>query len=274
MKNTPFHSVGSGPTTLHFAHANGFAPKVYTQFLTQLGTQHSVVSVHHRPLWQTEIPSEETDLWRMTAHDMIKAFDRQGWRGVIGVGHSLGAVATMYAALERPELFSHLVLLEPVFLPPEFIAFTKSDAYDPSNNPMVKAARRRRDRWESREAAWERFRPKPNFARFSDAALWDYVNHAIHIENNEAVLTWSKEWESRFYSIPALDVWDHIANITHPTLAIRASDTDTVFPQAWELWQQIQPSATFKQMENVGHLLMLEEPEATANLIIEWLSDV
>ena len=40
-------------------------------------------------------------------------------------------------------------------------------------------------------------------------------------------------------------MWDELPALAHPTLAIRATESDTLYPDAWALWQTLQPSATF-----------------------------
>ena len=72
---------------------------------------------------------------------------RGGWRDVIGVGHSLGGVLTLYAAIRRPDLFRALVFIDPVFLPPAVLAQVAARnageaIYDMQ---LVQSARRRRD---------------------------------------------------------------------------------------------------------------------------------
>ena len=119
----PYSTFGTPTATpLHFAHANGFPPPVYRQFLDLLGEQYSVTAIHHRPMWDSSDPWQTLQSWRPIADDMIRFLDQQNARDIIGVGHSLGAVSTLYAAIERPEFFSKLIFIEPVFLPPEFVA--------------------------------------------------------------------------------------------------------------------------------------------------------
>ncbi len=271
----PFSTFGT-PTAppLHFAHANGFPPPVYRRFLDLIGQQHRVTAVHHRPLWDDRDPWEELQSWRPIADDMIRFLDEQNARDIIGVGHSLGAVSTLYAAIERPEFFSKLIFIEPVFLPPEFIASIQSMSVEDQkiHNPMVKAALHRRNQWATREEAWERFRGKKNFARFTDAALWDYVN-AITAPNDDGFgLIYPRDWEARFYSMPPRDIWELVPQLTHPTLAIRATDSNTLFPKAWALWQEKQPDATFIELSELGHLLMLENPQLVAKTVLNWLA--
>ncbi|NHZ72135.1 MAG: alpha/beta fold hydrolase, partial [Aquificales bacterium] len=190
---------------------------------------------------------------------------------VIGVGHSLGSVATMYAAVQRPELFRALVLIEPVFLPPQILQMAAANPEAVAEQPFVQRALNRRNRWESRQAAFDRFRNKSVFARWSDDALWDYVNNGTHEENGEFVLTYPREWEGRVYAMPPLSVWERIPQVTQPTLAIRATETDTLFPDPWQLWQELQPAATFVELEDLGHMLPMERPLLIAQTIQNWL---
>src|SRR3546814_3720045 len=69
------------------------------------------------------------------------------------MGHSYGAALTVRAAAENPHLFRALVLLDPILLPTSLWLGTRLLARL-GRNPMSRAARRRRDRWPSREEAW------------------------------------------------------------------------------------------------------------------------
>ena len=140
-----------------------------------------------------------------------------------------------------------------------------------AEQPFVLWALNRRNRWESWQAAFDRFREKSVFERWSDEALWDYVNNGTHEEDGEFVLTYPREWESRVYGKPPLSVWERIPQITQPTLALRATETDTLHPEPWQLWQELQPAATFVEMEGVGHMLTMERPLLVAETIQDWL---
>lgn len=269
----PFIDFGGNGRILHFAHPNAYPPAGFRQFLRPLTEHFHVYAVEHRPLWPGSQPEEMHD-WTVIADDLIRFFDQMGWQQVIGVGHSLGAVATLYAAVSRPDLFSHLVLIEPVFLPPEVLQVTAENPEGGAFNPMVAGSLKRRNRWESREAAFTRFRRKTVFARFSDEALWDYVNSATEkTERGEIVLRFPREWEARFYSMPPQGVWQALPQVTQPTLAIRAAESDTLWPQAWQHWQEKQPTATFVELPDCGHMLTLERPFQADQLILNYLNN-
>jgi len=268
----PFIDFGGNGRILHFAHPNAYPPAGFRQFLEPLAENFHVYAVEHRPLWPGSRPEEMTG-WRIIADDLIRFFDQMGWQQVIGVGHSLGAVATLYAAVSRPDLFSQLILIEPVMLPPAILQKIAENPEAGAFTKMVDGALKRRKRWASRQVAFDRFRRKSVFNRFSDEALWDYVNSATRKMDNESFeLVYPREWEARFYSMPPFHVWEAIKQLTQPTLAIRAAETDTVFPQAWQLWQELQPDATFVEVPDCGHMLTLERPSQVAAIVQNYLS--
>jgi pimeloyl-ACP methyl ester carboxylesterase len=267
----PFDRFGDSGELIHFAHANGYPPGTYRQFLESLGKDYRVLAIQHRPIWATAPPETMTD-WRMVTDDLIALLDSQNAQNIVGIGHSLGGVATMYAALQRPDLFRALILIEPVFLPEQALSMIRENpSLNPFDLPLVKTAMRRRDQWPDRQAAFDHFRPKAVFRRFSDETLWDYVNYGLKADAAGVSLVYSREWEARFYSLPPTDVWSCVPRIAQPTLAIRGSETDTIFPQAWQMWQDLQPQAQFVEMQNVGHMLTMEQPKAVAQIVRDFI---
>jgi len=272
--NIPFHDFGGNGPILHFAHANAYPPACYRQFISPFLAHYRVPAICHRPLWPGSNPADLQGDWDIIADDLITFLTQQGWENVIGMGHSLGAVATLYAAVKRPSLFRALILIEPVFLPPQVLQVAAAYPERAAELPLVLSARRRRHRWPSRQAAFDRFRQKQIFARWSDEALWDYVNEGLREDGDEVILAFPREWEARIYANPPQAVWDTLPQVTQPTLGLRAAETDTIFPDAWQLWQAKQPQAAFRQMEGVGHMLTMERPLATAETILDWLQTI
>lgn len=279
----PYTNFGGHGPTLHFSHPNAYTPGSFRGFLAPLTAHFHVLAAHHRPLWHlspghgaADAPEGFIDwTWDAIADDLLRFLDEQKLEQIIGVGHSLGAVATMMAARKEPQRFRALVLIEPVFLPPHVLQAIRAHPKLAAERPFVLAALRRRDRWPSRADAFARFREKPVFARWSDEALWEYVNDGLHADpaTGEIVLSYPREWEARFYARPPTNVWDELPALGHPTLAIRATESDTLYPDAWALWQTLQPSATFVEMDGVGHMLTAEAPEDVAGVVIHWLED-
>jgi pimeloyl-ACP methyl ester carboxylesterase len=267
----PFLDFGGEGPELHFAHANAYTPGAYWPFLSHLTDNFHVLGLKQRPLWPGQPPRQLND-WSLFADDLIAFLDQQALQGVIGVGHSLGAVATMMAAVRRPELFRVLVLIEPVFLAPAVLEMARQYPEQAFEIPLVRIARKRRDRWPTRAEAFAHFRQKKVFSRLSDEALWSYVNHALCDDaDGQVTLCFPAIWEAQIYGTPPTDVWQLLPQLSQPTLAMRATETDTLLSPAWTLWQEIQPDATFVEVPSAGHLLPLEYPAATAEKIYGFL---
>ena len=272
----PFFDFGGQGPQIHFAHANGYPPECYRRLLASLLDDYRVTAIYQRPLWPHSQP-QELSSWRQLGDDLLQLFDQQGLNDIIAIGHSLGAVATMYAALQRPELFRALVLIEPVFLMPALLQqiAARGTPLGADEFDLVRIANSRRSRWASRQEAFDHFRPKRVFARLSDEALWDYVYYGLRKdETGEVALTYSPEWEAMIYALPPTDVWELLPQVTPPTLAIRGRETDTLVPVAWQLWRMSQPQAEFVELEDVGHLLTMEAPERVAAVIQEFLNKI
>lgn len=234
--------------------------------------QYRIVGACHRPLWPGSRP-EDTWNWELISDDLLRFLDQLGAvDNIIGIGHSMGAIATMYAAVKRPELFRCLVLMEPIFLHPFVLQMVEVNPDALNELPLIRNTYQRRQRWESREEAFSHFRAKSVFTRWSDDALWYYVNHALNeLDSGEVVLAYSREWEVQFYTRPPLDVWQKIPQITLPILAIRGVESDALFPEAWQMWQEIQPQTTFVEIEGTGHMLLMEKPDQVAEVMRRFL---
>jgi len=270
----PSKDFGGVGQRLLFAHANAYPPGTYRALLERLSKSYRVLAVKHRPLWGRKNP-EDLLKWEQIAKDIIAFCDQNGFRRLIGVGHSLGAVANMMAALERPDLFQVLVLIEPVFLLPAILdQFADEDNIDNRSQwPWVATALNRRNLWPSQQEAYDHFRGKKVFIRWSNEVLLDYISSGLRLnKQGDFELIYPREWEARIYALPPTEVWNIISQIEQPTLAVRGADSDALSSKAWALWQESQPLATFVELADLGHLLPMESPLILADTILEFLN--
>ena len=74
-----------------------------------------------RPLWPDSNPNDIQD-WKPFSDDLLRflAAARQP-APVIGVGHSIGAIVTLRAALRDPGKFRALILIDPVLFVPSHL---------------------------------------------------------------------------------------------------------------------------------------------------------
>ena len=239
----PYEDFGGKGPILHFAHPNAYPPACFTPILEPLSENYHVVAMHHRPLWPGHEP-DEFENWQVIAGDLYRFLTQRGYEQIIGVGHSLGAVATMKVAYQHPELFRALVLIEPVFLEPQILNILAANPGVFAEQPLVTRALKRRTTWPDRQTAFDHYRAKSVFDRWSDEALWYYVNEGfVETEEGDLTLAFSREWEAKIYSSLPLRVWEELPRVPQPTLAIRGAESDTLTQEAWQLWQELQPGA-------------------------------
>lgn len=269
----PFIDFGGNGDTIHFAHANGFPPATYQTLIDNLKSNHHLVSMKLRPLWPNSDYSEFKN-WETVGDDLIKFLDQQGLKNIIGMGHSFGGIATVIAAFKRPDLFSRLVLFEPVVLPSWVYLMTNflPRYFLKKSNPIVKSTLVRTDNWESKEAAFNHFRPKKLFADVGDKELLDYINAGTSEEKSGTVsLTYSKEWEAQVY-MTFSNPWGYITNLQTPYLALRGETSTTIREETWRKWQKLKGSNVLIQFDDCGHLLPIEKPEEMAKTILSYLN--
>lgn len=269
MKMIDFGGAGS---PVHFAHANGYPPGSYQRMLAPVVERHRVEAIRFRPLW--EPADEQSDIrgWHLLAHDLIELIEQRFDEPVIGVGHSMGGVATLFAAVERPALFRSLILIDPVFLPLKYVlALRLSPERHRQRMPLIRKARNRPHHWPDRQAAFDFHRRARAFQRLSDGALWDYIRAGTRDTPDGVELAYPGAWEARVYgTVP--HVWRRLARCRVPMLGIRGVDSSVVDRSAWLRWQRVKSDASFVEIPDSGHLVPMEQPTRTAAAILDYLA--
>jgi len=290
---TDFEDFGGKGPLVHFSHANGYPPQSYRQLIDLLTPNHHVIASYHRPLWRPPLNPKEVTSWHDLADDLILYLDTRVKQKVYGVGHSLGAVVTLFAAIKRPDLFKGVILIEPVIMPARIMfVFGLSPLFIKKKIPIIKKALSRVDTWDSKQDAFDFHRKKRVFQKISDQALWDYIDCGTELAPNnlapnnlapnnlapnksedgkKVTLTFSKAWEVHCYTLMP-NLWPYIDKCPVPVLGIRGGDSDVLLPSAWQRWQRKTPSHQFVEIPETSHLLPFENPKAITDLIVRMTS--
>lgn len=263
---------GTGPV-LHLAHANGFPSGTYRKLIERLTPRYHVFTVRGRWLVPESDPLSMRD-WDDMAEDLAQALLARGLEGVVGVGHSMGGVATLLASVKHPQLFRAVVALDPVLVTGKRLlllhALTLLGLR--SRIPPASLARRRRDTWNSREEAAASYRKKPLFARFDPECFQDYITHGLtEAPGGGLRLTIPKAWEARIFETSPRAVWRQLRSVPVPTLVVRGGDSDTLTPEALERVQRTLPRGQSGVLPGTTHLFPLEQPEACATRMLAFL---
>jgi len=262
-------------TPLLFAHANGYPPACYKPLFSQL-PDYKILAMRQRPLWAGSEPAELKD-WRQLSEDLIRFLDEQKINKTIAIGHSVGGIAVLRAALNHPERFERVILLDPVLFPPSFIrAYQVAHALGLAArlHPLVPAAQRRRRTFSDRERVVKSYRKKKVFRYFSDEALEAYVNGITCPDGDAFKLCYSAAWEVQIYVSGVwrdMEIWRALAYLVPPLLIVRGEATDTFYEKTGGLVQKKLPNATIVGIPKSTHLLPLERPRDVANAIKSFL---
>jgi len=265
----PFHNFGGDGETIHFAHANGYPPESYRQLLSPLTSDYKVLGMLQRPLWDNSDYNEIKN-WHQLADDMIQFFDEQSLKGVVGVGHSLGAIVSVLAASKRPDLFKKLILIEPVIFPKLMTAVNHLMPMSLRKKyvPVAKVALKRKDHWSTEQEIFDSYRKKKIFALLSDASIWDWIKAGIvpHKEGG-VTLRFTKQWEAHIYAT-VTNVLDALDKLTVPFYIMRGAKTNVISDKMWIKLNRKYPTERLIEYKNATHLLPLELQETVANDIL------
>jgi pimeloyl-ACP methyl ester carboxylesterase len=214
--------------------------------------------------------------WRPLADDLIAAFDDLGLRGIIGIGHSLGGVSTMWAAIRRPDLFRAVVLIDPVILSPSRLrALHQLRLVGLERRlPIVRAALRRRRTWPTRQACYDHLVDKPFFARWPAASLEAYVAAGTRECADPQLgveLVYPPEWEAHIFATTPTDIWRDVPHLQTAALILRGEHSDTFCSRSQARVARLLPWASLVTIPNTGHLLPMEDPVATGAAIQSFL---
>ena len=187
-----------------FSHATGFHGRVFDKTINDLDpSQFSCYTFdqrgHGQSPWPEGVPQQGDTLsnWDGFGADVLQMgryvqqqhphTDSCATGGVVGVGHSQGASALLLAALQQPNLFSALVLYEPVVFPPLWRGLSKAFSLF-SESPLALSARKRRMEFSSLQEALKNFASKPPMNTFHADVLEDYVRHGTAAVAGEGVI--------------------------------------------------------------------------------------
>jgi len=275
----PAIDFGGTGEKLIFLHANGYPPDCYRPLITHLTTQYHVTAMVQRPLWPDSKPDDIQD-WRPLTEDFLRFLGAHQIGPVVCVGHSMGGITLLQAALWKPECFKAIVLLDPVLFPPYFITFwslMRALKLGQRFHPLVVGTRRRLRRFDDLQELYDRYRRKSVFRYLDDQSLRAYVEGiACRNDGDGYQLCYSVDWEIQIYLTSIwrdMDIWRKLPELKIPTLIVRGAETNTFWEHTGWLVKRKQPTIRVETLEKSTHLVPLEKPSEVSYLIQSFLEE-
>ena len=253
---------------LHFAHANGFPAKVYSHLFHLLDDQFEIIHVD-RLAHDSRFPVENG--WRKQGDEIIEFLETAGDRPVLGVGHSFGASSTFIAAAKRPDLFSGIIMLDPVAMNgfKGYVAALLKKLHMTDRVTPARHSANRRRHWPSLLSAEQYFKSKALFRNFHEQCLQDFVNHGLEKTSGGYELYFKVEQEMAVYR-NAPTHFDRLKGKLKsvPGIIINADKTNVAFDGTVRRIAR-QQNFELKTIEGT-HMFPLEQPGLTAQLIKQF----
>ena len=246
---------------IHFAHANGFPANSYSYFFSYL-KGYAVNSIN--TMGHDNYPVSEN--LSFLADELINYVSNGNDKPVIGIGHSSGGAAILFAAAKRPELFKQVILIDPVLLGSKkrlAIKLSKLLGLWSKFSPANKA-RKRRKFFEDKAEAFQYYSTKALFKDFDENCFKDYIEHGLKPNGQNYELLFSPMVEG--------DIFDNVPtyiprDLTEINATILYASNSNLFGQTdvnW--WKKNHPEFDLKCFEG-NHLFPFEQPEAAAKAI-------
>ncbi|MGZ4790732.1 MAG: alpha/beta fold hydrolase [Ilumatobacteraceae bacterium] len=251
---------GDRPVLL-ISHATGFHGYCYQPFARALATRFHSIAFDYRGHGDTPQPAHVDVDWNRYADDS-EAVALSLTRPLAAFGHSMGGACLLITAHRHPDLFSHLVLYEPIVFSPDVV----SEGGSPQ---LADGARRRRSVFESFDAAYTNFASKPPLDKFTPDALAAYVRHGFREgEDGQIHLKCRPEQEAATFEMALdQDTWDLLPEITVPVVVIcGALVPDSPARHSRPVAERL-PNGTYLQVDELDHFGPMTHPEMLAALV-------
>jgi len=251
------------PETVFFAHANGFPSGTYAKLFAALGPEFNVKHLDqhgHDPRFPVE------DNWGALVDELLHHLEGEA-EPVWGVGHSLGGVLHLHAALRQPERYRGVIMLD-------------SPLLGSADQWLIRAAKRfglidritpagrtlgRRERFSDPQSALAYFRSKALFRGFDPDCLQAYIEHGLKPDGQGLRLAFDPDTEIRIYrSVPHVSP-ARPSRLELP-LAVIGGEASRVVLRHHARNARRLPRGEFHLVPG-GHMFPLERPVETAQLI-------
>jgi len=252
---------GDGPPLL-MAHATGFCAGVMGPLAARLVPGWHCLAFDARGHGDTLTPSGLDWNWDSFADDVLAVVDGLGLQRPYGFGHSSGGAALLDAEARRPGTFAALWCFEPIVWP------VVDEALAASRKPLIAGALRRRDRFASREEAYENFSSKPPLESLDAKALRAYVDCGFTADSAGVRLRCPPYVEASIYRQGlAHDGFTRLGHVGCPVTIARGGDSLAVEADVARAQVDALPDATLLTLPGLGHFGPLEDLAGVAAAI-------
>lgn len=263
---------------LLLVHGTGFCAQVFARLAVTVSARFHCWAVDLRGHGVSLTPEGLDYAWTGLAADVLAAVDGIAAAGapLAAVGHSAGGAALLLAEADRPGTFSQLWCYEPIVWPDPTAARDRAEW-------LADGARRRRDRFPSRDEAYANFAAKPPFNALAPACLRAYVEHGFEDEDGDdgkgddgnggdgvgVQLRCRPEVEAAVYRQGVVgDRFHRLAEVRCPVVVASGARTEAITPAIAQRQVDALPAGRLRVFNRLAHFGPLEDPQSVGEAIL------
>ncbi|MBA2710402.1 MAG: alpha/beta hydrolase [Tatlockia sp.] len=256
---------------IHFAHGNGFPSPCYKQLFDELQSRFDccyIDKIGHNPHFPVQ------DNWHFLVDELIDSVKTKANKPVIAIGHSVGGVLSLLAAIEQPSLFKAVIMLDSP-LPGRFksslILLAKTLGVIDTLTP-AHLARRRRQFWQSREELLTYLKSRPLFKSFTNECLEDYIDYGLQKTANGYTLRFDRHIEYLIYRTVPHRLYAYEGQLSVPAALIYGDKSEIVDRFDVRYMKRKYNIKSYKMKGS--HMLTMEHPKEVAGEIVKALDAI
>lgn len=260
-------------------HGNGFAIDGYRVFYEPLLADYDVVLIDMRNHGRSPVSRRSAHHYQRLALDVGEIREgigrTFGEKTTVGVFHSFSARAAMKHAVEEGWVWDALILFDPPSVPPE--SHPLYEAMRQFEARLVDWSLGRQNSFASVDELIASFREGRAQSRWRDEARVDMAHAILHkAGEGRFELAFPRELEALIYlQALSLDLWPQASQFGGPTKLIGADPAMKGTPPTALANRALgtENGFVYEHVENGGHLLQIEEPEACRKAMLSFLRE-
>ncbi len=259
---------GPGPTLI-MMHATGFLPWLWHPIARQLNEQCRIICPYFCDHREAD-PEQGGFDWVLLAEDLVTLCRSLDIKKPFLVGHSMGGAVMSIAVGRFGMSAAGMVLIEPIFLPREFYAISLRV----EDHPLAGKSIKRRNHWENIEEARQYLLSKPFFRTWDEEMLDLYLAYGMVPSDNGGLelACHPRKEAALFMGGSGYDPWPILPKIPCPVLVLEGELTENKGVIDFKKIADTVPQGQYRSIPGAGHLIPMEKPEETIDMIRWFLS--
>ena len=255
------HDWGGAGAPVLLAHPTGFHGRVWAPIAERLvAAGRRVYSFDFRGHGDSDAPDIDYS-WHGFADDVLavaRSLDLAGDPALLAVGHSKGGAALILGEAGTPGTFARIWAYEPIMFPSDVPMPPAADF------PLAVGARKRRNEWPSRDAAYDAYAAKPPLDVMTSESLRAYVDYGLRDRGDGVYeLKCAPEIEARVYSMgPNHGGFALLPHVHVPVRVVCGEQSRDISPAFGERIAARLPDGSLEVMAGCGHFGPQQDPDA------------